>query len=624
VVAMTYGARVNAIVGDKTLDSWYKKILLKMLDEEFGKTATAQAASPATATEPAKPAESFFPAGLSGPDGKEDKENQVSLLPYYILKKNDRKPSPEEFYIPPGKYDPLAPKENSYLLLDAADSLPGTAGKPAEQPNTNDDAAQNFFAVEHGFDTLPPFARGLRGANDGNAPASAPAPSPIPAPGPGPAPGPVPSPSPAPAPATEPTAGSGALQGLIAGALGGTAGIAKASKPAEQDPFAQGLTGEQVGEDLPAPDPTEAGQTGDSLTEAEELEALLEDMKSKNAPYEAIRSLEQEIGKLQTSPNTQAIAPVSELPPNPTAEDALKLYKKILEFEKTRTGMQYSNVPTDGIDRYIAEINGQFSALPPKMQKQAKKDLIIEASPFTKMRKKKLELERMRVQMEKYGISTADIEKNLAEVSRQFKDMRQYYAQGDDRWGNKPYKKEGSSLPASDYLHAGCGPSSMAMIFSSYLQDDSITPLVAGKWAADNYCRHVKDGKWQGGTDEEFISKYAESFGYKAVKVKSEAQLAEYLKQGYMAVVHMPDHYAVIEGYIGRMPEAQNVYRYDDDDNVKLDGTRGGPKDMNRYFNLFDPNRRGKKQHDTYDGVDPWSYKELGGKSVSIYVIIEK
>lgn len=393
------------------------------------------------------------------------------------------------------------------------------------------------------------------------------------------APGPAPMPGTTPAPAAGTPAGPDFLQGLAAGALGGAAGIAAAGRPAKQDPFAQELAGGRVGEGTLTPEPTGTGQAGHGLTEAEKLEACLENMKAKHAPYEAIRSVEQALGKLQNPPDAQAPAPDTEPPELDDGEaDALKLYKEILELEKMKAGMQYSGIPTDGIDRYIEEVNGQFSALPPEKQKQAKQDLRIETSPYTKMRKEKLGLEKMRAEMERYGIPTSDIDRYLEEVGRQFKDMRQYYALGDKRWAKIPYKKEGSPYPGSNYSVAGCGPASMAMIISSYLQDESIIPPVAGKWAIKKDHRKVvtlDDGTlgWGDGTGEEFISTYAEACGFRAVKVKNEAQLVEYLKQGYMAVVHMPDHYAVIESYIGRMPDAQKVYRYNDDDEVIPDGT---------------------------------------------------
>lgn len=101
------------------------------------------------------------------------------------------------------------------------------------------------------------------------------------------------------------------------------------------------------------------------------------------------------------------------------------------------------------------------------------------------------------------------------------------YEQGDKRWGDKPYGQNLESIAAT-----GCGPSSLAMIGATLLNDSSITPLTLANQYGDRF--HTPGA----GTAWGIIPAFANDYKLKMLDIGTNFQAAaDTLKAGGLVLI---------------------------------------------------------------------------------------
>lgn len=105
---------------------------------------------------------------------------------------------------------------------------------------------------------------------------------------------------------------------------------------------------------------------------------------------------------------------------------------------------------------------------------------------------------------------------------------RIYYNQADKRWANYPYPSR--VYPNATVKSSGCGPTSAAMIISSFLK--TIYPNEMAKLFLDNGLRADT------GTSHEAFSWIAKKYNLKMKKTVYIADAVEYLKKGGMCIAY--------------------------------------------------------------------------------------
>ncbi len=133
---------------------------------------------------------------------------------------------------------------------------------------------------------------------------------------------------------------------------------------------------------------------------------------------------------------------------------------------------------------------------------------------------------------------------NLIEYDRG-NELLPYYNQTDIRWAL-------SSYGSSTILSAGCGPTSLAMVASGLIGDDSINPRLVSDWSANN--GHRAEGS---GTYWSLMTSGGRHFGLnvEAVSRKNPDKIIEALKNGYPVIASMgpgnftrSGHFIVLSG----------------------------------------------------------------------------
>lgn len=84
-----------------------------------------------------------------------------------------------------------------------------------------------------------------------------------------------------------------------------------------------------------------------------------------------------------------------------------------------------------------------------------------------------------------------------------------YYLQWDRRWGQKKYTSENIAIN-------GCGPTSMAMVISGLLKDDSITPVELAKY--EEYAEGA-------GTGWKYFTEVPEKYGIKVKELSTDEKI---------------------------------------------------------------------------------------------------
>lgn len=129
---------------------------------------------------------------------------------------------------------------------------------------------------------------------------------------------------------------------------------------------------------------------------------------------------------------------------------------------------------------------------------------------------------------------------NFTGESVDFKRDIPYYLQWDRRWGQKKYTDENIAIN-------GCGPTSMAMVISGLLKDDSITPVEMAKY------EEYAEGS---GTGWKYFTEVPKKYGIKVKELSTNEKIFKNeLKSGRPIIVNVGagdfssiGHYIVLVG----------------------------------------------------------------------------
>lgn len=129
---------------------------------------------------------------------------------------------------------------------------------------------------------------------------------------------------------------------------------------------------------------------------------------------------------------------------------------------------------------------------------------------------------------------------NFTGESVDFKRDIPYYLQWDRRWGQKKYTDENIAIN-------GCGPTSMAMVISGLLKDDSITPVEMAKY------EEYAEGS---GTGWKYFTEVPKKYGIKVKELSTNEKIFKNeLKSGRPIIVNVSagdfssiGHYIVLVG----------------------------------------------------------------------------
>ena len=125
---------------------------------------------------------------------------------------------------------------------------------------------------------------------------------------------------------------------------------------------------------------------------------------------------------------------------------------------------------------------------------------------------------------------------NFIGESVDFKRDIPYYLQWDRRWGQKKYTDENIAIN-------GCGPTSMAMVISGLLKDDSITPVEMAKY--EEYAEGSGTG-WQ------YFTEVPQKYGIKVKELSTNEKIyKDELKNGRPIIANVgPGDFSSIGHYI--------------------------------------------------------------------------
>ena len=125
---------------------------------------------------------------------------------------------------------------------------------------------------------------------------------------------------------------------------------------------------------------------------------------------------------------------------------------------------------------------------------------------------------------------------NFIGESVDFKRDIPYYLQWDRRWGQKKYTDENIAIN-------GCGPTSMAMVISGLLKDDSITPVEMAKY--EEYAEGSGTG-WQ------YFTEVPPKYGIKVKELSTNEKIyKDELKNGRPIIANVgPGDFSSIGHYI--------------------------------------------------------------------------
>ena len=125
---------------------------------------------------------------------------------------------------------------------------------------------------------------------------------------------------------------------------------------------------------------------------------------------------------------------------------------------------------------------------------------------------------------------------NFIGESVDFKRDIPYYLQWDRRWGQKKYTDENIAIN-------GCGPTSMAMVISGLLKDDSITPVEMAKY--EEYAEGSGTG-WQ------YFMEVPQKYGIKVKELSTNEKIyKDELKNGRPIIANVgPGDFSSIGHYI--------------------------------------------------------------------------
>lgn len=129
---------------------------------------------------------------------------------------------------------------------------------------------------------------------------------------------------------------------------------------------------------------------------------------------------------------------------------------------------------------------------------------------------------------------------NFTGESVDFKRYIPYYLQWDRRWGQKKYTDENIAIN-------GCGPTSIAMVISGLLKDDSITPVEMAKY------EEYAEGS---GTGWKYFTEVPKKYGIKVKELSTNEKIyKDELKKGRPIIVNVGvgdfssiGHYIVLVG----------------------------------------------------------------------------